>query len=78
MAEHGDLFAPVLELQQELPGPRSVRARRARRARDASASISAVGAVVVFLCFPKADQERELLSRYHAEDVEPRVPLPSG
>ena len=37
-----------------------------------------LGAVVVFLCFPKADQERELLSRYHAEDVEPRVPLPSG
>ena len=37
-----------------------------------------LGAVVVFLCFPKADQERELLSRYHAEDVEPQVPLPSG
>ena len=37
-----------------------------------------LGAVVVFLWFPKADQERELLSRYHAEDVEPRVPLPSG
>jgi hypothetical protein len=37
-----------------------------------------LGAVVVFSCFPKAEQERELLSRYHAEDVEPRAPLPSG
>jgi len=27
-----------------------------------------LGAVLVYLCFPKADEERRLLERYHAED----------
>jgi MFS family permease len=43
-----------------------------------------VGAVLVFFCFPKREQEEELLARYHAEDelraeardAEPRTPIP--
>jgi DHA2 family multidrug resistance protein-like MFS transporter len=36
-----------------------------------------LGGVLVFFCFPRADQEGELLSRYHAEDVDPPVPATS-
>ena len=30
-------------------------------------------AVLVFFCFPKAEREKELLARYHAEDVDPEA-----
>ena len=29
--------------------------------------------VLVFFCFPKAEREKELLTRYHAEDVDPEA-----
>jgi MFS transporter, DHA2 family, multidrug resistance protein len=32
-----------------------------------------LGAVLVFFCFPKAEREKELLARYHAEDVDPEA-----
>src|SRR4029079_19535815 len=30
-----------------------------------------LGAVLVFFCFPRVEREKELLARYHAEDVDP-------
>ena len=30
-----------------------------------------LGAVLVFFCFPKVEREKELLARYHADDVDP-------
>jgi hypothetical protein len=33
-----------------------------------------LGAVLVYFSFPKVEREKELLARYHAEDVDPRVP----
>jgi hypothetical protein len=32
-----------------------------------------LGAVLVFFCFPKVEREKELLARYHAEDVDPET-----
>ncbi len=41
-----------------------------------------VGAVLVFFCFPKKQEEEELLARYHAEDASPppgpTCPEPAG
>ena len=45
-----------------------------------SAGIVAVllGAVLVFFCFPKVEREKELLARYHAEDVDSISSPPAG
>jgi MFS family permease len=32
-----------------------------------------LGAIIVFFCFPKVEREKELLARYHAEDVDPET-----
>jgi hypothetical protein len=29
-----------------------------------------LGAVLVFFCFPRVEREKELLARYHAEDLD--------
>jgi hypothetical protein len=29
-----------------------------------------LGAVLVFFCFPNVDREKELLARYHTEDID--------
>ena len=36
-----------------------------------------LGAALVFFCFPKHDEERRLLKRYHAEDVAEPAPARS-